>query len=201
MVIGSRLIGATTIPRDAANEGKRARMTWSRTTPAAPYSRISVSTRRRGSPSRRNSSRCGGRARPERRHKAGVRCCTDPVRLTTSLPSASASARLSASIAAFITPVATCGRATKAASPTSATRPNAMRGDSRSKIGCRMICAVSFTIAVSCGARSASASCLSAAISSGRISGGGIETPCRRPLWSVHRPARAASATGRNQTK
>ena len=69
----------------------------------------------------------------------------------------------------------------KLQSPTSATRPKAMRGDSRSKIGCRMICAVAFTSAASCGASNAAASCLSAAINSGRISGGGIETPCRLP--------------------
>ena len=207
MVIGSRLIGAATIPWNGKvctaecvaaavrTSGTRAAIGWSRTRPAAPYSRIRVSMRWRGSPSeRRNRRRCGGRARPARRHKAGVRCCSAraPPAHRQRL-SASASARLSASIAAFITPVATCGRATKAASPTSATRPNAMRGDSRSKIGCRMICAVSFTSAASCGASSASASCLSAAISSGRISGGGIETPCRRPLWSVQRPARALS--------
>ena len=37
-----------------------------------------------------------------------------------------------ASSAALETPAATCGRATKAASPTTATRPKAMRGDSRS---------------------------------------------------------------------
>ena len=42
----------TTIPRDAANEGKRARMTWSWTRPAAPYSRIRVSMRCRRSPPR-----------------------------------------------------------------------------------------------------------------------------------------------------
>src|SRR5438034_1081622 len=42
---------------------------------------------------------------------------------------------------------------------------------------------------------------VAAAIRSGRINGGGIETPCRLPLASVQRPMRALSATGRNQTK
>ena len=44
----------------------------------------------------------------------------------------SASASAAASSAAFDTPAATWGRATKAASPRIATRPNAMRGLSRS---------------------------------------------------------------------
>ena len=45
---------------------------------------------------------------------------------------ASASASASASSQAFDTPAPTCGRATNAASPMIATRPNAMRGVSRS---------------------------------------------------------------------
>ena len=129
--------------------------------------------------------RCGGPRDQRRRRRAGARRRNARAPPAHRRRSRSGSARLSASMAAFITPVATCGRATNAASPTSATRPKAMRGDSRSKIGCRMICAVAFTSAASCGGESASASRSSAAISSGRISGGGIETPCERPLASV----------------
>ena len=54
---------------------------------------------------------------------------------------ADASARLAASSAALVVPAPACGRATKAASPSSATRPNTICGDSRSKIGWKNGCA------------------------------------------------------------
>ena len=100
--------------------------------------------------------RCGGHARPARRRRAGARGrnAREP-RLHHRRCRPAHRRGFRRRSAAFITPVATWGRATKAASPTSATRPKAMRGNLRSKIGCRMICAVAFTSAASCGASSA----------------------------------------------
>src|SRR3989442_1534026 len=79
--------------------------------------------------------------------------------------------------ALLLTPAPTCGRATKAASPRSATRPKTMRGGSRSKIGWKNGCAVRAKISAICGASSARALALTAATTSGRISGGAIAVP------------------------
>src|SRR4029450_4239761 len=94
---------------------------------------------------------------------------------------ASASVNQAAFKAAFVTPAATCGRATKAASPSSATRPVTIRGESRSKIGWKNGAGVASVSATYCGARTARTSVLNAAITSGRISGGGISPVLRPP--------------------
>jgi hypothetical protein len=70
-----------------------------------------------------------------------------------------------------------CGRATKAASPRSATRPNAMLGASRSVIACSSGCSVRAMTSAIIGGSSATASRRIAAMTSTRISGGGIAKP------------------------
>src|SRR2546429_621251 len=83
-----------------------------------------------------------------------------------------ASARLAASSAALVTPAPTWGRATKAASPKSATRPNTVRGDARSKIGWKKGCGVRAKISAPCGGTSARAVALVAAGASGPVTRG-----------------------------
>ena len=82
-----------------------------------------------------------------------------------------------------------------------ATRPNTVCGDSRSKIGWKNGCGVRANISAICGATSSRAVALMAAVTSGRISGGGIAVPWQRPLASVQRSTSARSgSTGRYQT-
>src|SRR5204863_107077 len=71
-------------------------------------------------------------------------------------------ARHAASSAPLVTPMPTWGRATKAASPRSATRPIASRGDSTSKTAWKKGCERSTSVAT-CGASSRRASSLIAA--------------------------------------
>ena len=49
------------------------------------------------------------------------------------------------------------------------------------------------------GANEAAASALSASTTSGRMSGGGIEVPWRRPFASVHMASKLSGSAGRNQ--
>ena len=84
-----------------------------------------------------------------------------------------ASARHAASSAPLVVPAPGCGRTRKAASPSSATRPNTIRDVSRSKIGWKNGRGSRSKISATCGATSSRACALAQAMTSGRISGGG----------------------------
>ena len=97
------------------------------------------------------------------------------------------------SSAALVTPMPTWGRATKAASPSNATRPNTIVGDSRSKIAWKNGWTVRSSMSATGSANFARPIALMFAISSGRISGGAIAVPWQRPRASVHSLASASS--------
>ena len=68
-------------------------------------------------------------------------------------------------------------------------------GCSRSKIGWKNGAGVASVTAMNCGGRMARACARNAAITSERISGGGMATWCR-PVASVHKSGSAAACTG-----
>ena len=97
-------------------------------------------------------------------------------------------------------PAPGCGRIRKAASPSSATRPNTIRGVSRSKIGWKNGRGSRSKISATCGATSARVCALIQATTSGRISGGAIEVPWLLPVASVQKSASFSGVVGRYQT-
>ena len=117
------------------------------------------------------------------------------------MPSAAMeSARCSASIAHLVVPAPGCGRARNAASPSSATRPNTICGEMKSKIAWKNGRGSRSKISATCGATSARACALLQAMTSGRSSGGGIEVPWHLPLASVQKSASFSGVVGRYQT-
>ena len=80
-----------------------------------------------------------------------------------------------------------------------ATRPSAIRADSRSVIACSSGRGTLSTIAATAAGSRSAASAFIAATGAGRISGGGIEMPWFLPPSSVNRSRSASAPAGRYQ--